>query len=57
MATSLGHSRDIGARPQYKEGEGFFLRPAETTWALRPEDWRGKVPSRKACQTPLSSVS
>jgi hypothetical protein len=22
-------------------------RPVETTWVLRPEDWKGQVPSRK----------
>jgi hypothetical protein len=39
-----------------KKDEGFFLeipfnilvdRPAESTWVLRLEDWRGQVPSRR----------
>jgi hypothetical protein len=38
-------------------------RPAETAWLLRPEDWRGQVPSRRRTTTtktgsvPLLSVS
>jgi hypothetical protein len=31
-------------------------RPVETTWVLRPEDWKGQVPSRKT-RTTINWVS
>jgi hypothetical protein len=44
-ATSLGHLRYCGSKLPIFPFNVSINRPAETTWVLRPEDWKGQVPS------------